>query len=70
MKKSSNDNRSEFPAIGTKRVKFKALLKTIFQYQHDRISLDFGVYRIFRHKAAEIERFLLLYILYSNFNLS
>jgi adenine-specific DNA-methyltransferase len=42
----------------TKRDKFKELLKTIFQYQHDRISLDFGVYRVFRHKAAEIERFL------------
>lgn len=42
----------------TKRDKFKALLKTIFQYQHDRISLDFGVYRVFRHKATEIERFL------------
>jgi adenine-specific DNA-methyltransferase len=42
----------------TKRDRFKELLKTIFQYQHDRISLDFGVYRVFRHKAAEIGRFL------------
>ena len=42
----------------TKRDTFRALLKTIFQYQQDRISLDFGVYRVFRHKATEIERFL------------
>lgn len=41
-----------------KRDKFKSLLKTIFQYQQDRISLDFGVYRVFRHKAAQIESFL------------
>jgi len=42
----------------TKRDKFRTLLKTIFQYQQDRISLDFGMYRVFRHKATEIERFL------------
>jgi len=41
-----------------KREKFRALLKIIFQYQQDRISLDFGMYRVFRHKATEIERFL------------
>lgn len=41
-----------------KRDKFKSLLKTIFQYQQDRISLDFGVYRVFRHKAAQIEGFV------------
>lgn len=41
-----------------KREKFKQLLKTMFQYQQDKLSLDFGVYRVFRHKALEIEHFL------------
>lgn len=42
----------------TKCDRFKSILKTIFQYQEDRLSLDFGVYRIFRHKAGQIEQFL------------
>ena len=46
------------PAATPKRDKFKQLLKTRFQYQQDRISLDFGIYRVFRHKATELEQFL------------
>ena len=34
----------------SKQEKFKELLKNIFQYNKDKIDLDFGVYRVFKHK--------------------
>ena len=36
----------------SKQEKFKELLKNIFQYNKDKIDLDFGVYRVFKHKEA------------------
>ena len=41
-----------------KQVKFKELLKNIFQYNKDKIDLDFGVYRVFKHKEDEIRNFI------------
>lgn len=42
----------------TKKEKFKLLLKKIFQYDKDKIDLDFGVYRVFKHKEDEIQNFI------------
>ncbi|MDP2431722.1 MAG: hypothetical protein Q8O33_06795 [Pseudomonadota bacterium] len=47
-----NDN----PALTPKRDKFKQLLKTLFQYQQDRISLDFGIYRVFMRAVETVAR--------------
>lgn len=41
-----------------KEKKFKELLKKIFQYDKDKIDLDFGVYRVFKHKQKEIENYI------------
>jgi len=41
-----------------KEQKFQTLLKKIFQYDKDKIDLDFGVYRVFRHKEDEIKNFI------------
>ncbi|WP_192941057.1 site-specific DNA-methyltransferase [Aliarcobacter cryaerophilus] len=41
-----------------KEEKFKELLKNIFQYNKDKIDLDFGVYRVFKHKENEIRNFI------------
>lgn len=41
-----------------KEEKFKELLKNIFQYNKDKIDLDFGVYRVFKHKEDEIRNFI------------
>ena len=38
--------------------KFKQLLKTIFQYSKDKIDLDFGVYKVFKHNEKEIYDFV------------
>lgn len=38
--------------------KFKQLLKTIFQYSKDKIDLDFGVYKVFKHNEKEIYEFV------------
>ncbi|WOE68900.1 DNA methyltransferase [Hydrogenimonas thermophila] len=42
----------------TAEEKFKELLKKIFQYNKDKIDLDFGVYRVFKHKEVEIQNFI------------
>lgn len=42
----------------SKEDKFKSLLKKIFQYDKDKIDLDFGVYRVFKHKEDEIQNFI------------
>lgn len=42
----------------SKEEKFKELLKNIFQYNKDKIDLDFGVYRVFKHKEDEIRNFI------------
>ncbi|MBP6712695.1 DNA methyltransferase [Aliarcobacter cryaerophilus] len=42
----------------SKQEKFKELLKNIFQYNKDKIDLDFGVYRVFKHKEDEIRSFI------------
>lgn len=44
-------------SIGQKE-KFIELLRTIFQFNKDRIDLDFGVYRIFKHKEEQINTFI------------
>jgi len=41
-----------------KEKQFKNLLKNIFQFNKDRIELDFGVYRIFKKKEEDIKRFI------------
>lgn len=38
--------------------KFKELLKTVFQYSKDKIELDFGVYKVFKHNEKEIYEFV------------
>lgn len=42
----------------SKQEKFKKLLKKIFQYNKDKIDLDFGVYKVFKHKEDEIRNFI------------
>jgi len=44
--------------MSSKQEKFKKLLKNIFQYSKDKIDLDFGVYRVFKHKEDEIRSFI------------
>ncbi|WP_051524378.1 site-specific DNA-methyltransferase [Sulfurihydrogenibium subterraneum] len=41
-----------------KEDKFKEFLKKIFQFNKDKIDLDFGVYRVFKRKQEEIQDFI------------
>jgi len=42
----------------SKEKQFKNLLKDIFQFNKNRIELNFGVYRVFKKKEADIKRFI------------
>ena len=42
--------------VRDKEEKFKELLKDIFQFNKNRIELDFGVYRVFKQKEDSIKR--------------
>jgi len=44
--------------MSSKEKQFKDLLKDIFQFNKDRIELNFGVYRVFKKKEEDIKKFI------------